>query len=105
MSIFLLQYQSSDFRVRYSLFCSSDSFISLQYLKNQIYELSVKDDGIGFPVEIDPNKTKSMGLRLVNILTDQICGKVTFYRTKGTAVKIQFERLLIKEEIQLNKNK
>jgi len=54
------------------------------------YMLNVKDDGIGFPKDLDYKKTRSLGLQLVNSLTDQIGGSVALDRTKGTTFKITF---------------
>jgi two-component sensor histidine kinase len=36
----------------------------------------VKDNGIGFPEDIDFQKTDSLGLQLVNSLTSQIDGEI-----------------------------
>ncbi|MDY9922851.1 sensor histidine kinase [Methanobacterium sp.] len=55
------------------------------------YRLTVTDNGVGFPENIDYKNTKSLGLRLVNILTDQIDGNIELKRDKGTEFTIEFE--------------
>ena len=40
------------------------------------YKLSVYDNGIGFPESLDYHKTKSLGMFIVNSLTDQIGGEI-----------------------------
>jgi PAS domain S-box-containing protein len=55
------------------------------------YLLEVKDNGIGFPEDIDYKNTDSLGLQLVNNLTEQIDGKIEFNHTSGTSFKIIFE--------------
>lgn len=55
------------------------------------YRLTVTDNGVGFPENIDYRKTKSLGLRLVNILTDQIDGTMEFNGENGTQFCIEFE--------------
>nr|WP_319374642.1 histidine kinase dimerization/phosphoacceptor domain -containing protein [uncultured Methanobacterium sp.] len=55
------------------------------------YRLTVTDNGVGFPENIDYRKTKSLGLRLVNILTDQIDGTMEFNGENGTQFGIEFE--------------
>lgn len=55
------------------------------------YALSVADDGIGFPEDLDYKKTESLGLRLVNILTDQIDGEIKLKLDNGTEFIIEFE--------------
>jgi two-component sensor histidine kinase len=55
------------------------------------YRLSVNDNGVGFPENLDYKNTKSLGLRLVNILTDQIDGNIELKRDNGTEFTIEFE--------------
>lgn len=55
------------------------------------FRLTVTDNGVGFPENIDYRKTKSLGLRLVNILTDQIDGTMEFNGENGTQFGIEFE--------------
>jgi two-component system, sensor histidine kinase PdtaS len=58
---------------------------------NNIYTLSVEDDGIGFPEDIDLENTNSLGLRLINTLTEQIKGKMYIKGGNGTSFKIEFK--------------
>lgn len=59
---------------------------------NKIYELIIKDNGIGFSKDIDIRNTKSLGLRLVTILAeDQLEGSITLGRQQGTKFQIQFK--------------
>ena len=59
--------------------------------QNDKYILEVKDDGIGFPKDINYKKTDSLGLRLVTSLTEQIEGEIEFNKTSGTSFKIIFK--------------
>jgi two-component sensor histidine kinase/HAMP domain-containing protein len=55
--------------------------------------LSVSDDGVGLPEELDPKTHDGIGLSLVRMLTKQIDGELTLKREKGTGVFIQlFEK-------------
>lgn len=54
-------------------------------------ELIIGDNGIGLPKEFDFRNTKTLGLDLVNSLTDQIDGAIELDRSKGTEFKITFE--------------
>ena len=58
--------------------------------KDHHYEFIVKDNGIGFPEDIDFKKTDSLGLLIVNSLTDQIDGEITLDKNNGTEFKIKF---------------
>jgi two-component sensor histidine kinase len=55
-----------------------------------IVNLVVKDNGIGLPADIDFRETKSLGLQLVRLLTQQVHGKIEINRSKGTTVTITF---------------
>jgi PAS domain S-box-containing protein len=55
-----------------------------------IFQLAVRDDGIGFPKNMDFRNTKTLGLQLVNILTNQLKGTITLDRGCGTSFTIRF---------------
>jgi PAS domain S-box-containing protein len=56
---------------------------------NQI-ALTVSDNGIGFPEQVDFRKSPSLGLTLVNSLVGQLEGSIELDRSKGTAFTIRF---------------
>jgi PAS domain S-box-containing protein len=60
---------------------------------NDHYEFTVKDNGIGFPEDLDYQNTDSLGLQIVNSLTDQIDGEIELDRNNGTEFKITFKEL------------
>ena len=55
------------------------------------YLLEVKDNGIGFPKDINYQNTDSLGLRLINSLTEQIDGNIQLNNNSGTSFKIIFK--------------
>jgi len=53
--------------------------------------LTVSDDGVGMPEQIDCNSTDTLGLRLVRILTEnQLKGRITHNAHNGSAFVITF---------------
>ena len=54
------------------------------------YTLKVSDNGIGFPEDLDFRNTQSLGLQLVNNLTNQLDGTIVLGRTGGTTFSITF---------------
>ncbi|PKL66588.1 MAG: hypothetical protein CVV28_09295 [Methanobacteriales archaeon HGW-Methanobacteriales-1] len=60
------------------------------------FEFSVKDNGIGFPKDLDFHNTNSLGMQMVTSLTDQIDGEIELNRSQGTEFKITFKDLDIK---------
>jgi two-component sensor histidine kinase len=61
--------------------------------------LIIRDSGIGLSEDLDLNKTKSMGLTLVNALVMQLDGKMELQRDGGTAFKIKFKELEYKKRM------
>ncbi len=54
------------------------------------YTFIVSDNGVGIPEEIDFENTETLGLQLVNILVDQLDGKIELKRDNGTEFTISF---------------
>ena len=52
--------------------------------------LVVRDNGIGFPDEIDFRHTESLGLQLIAMLTEQLQGTITLERADGTTFTLTF---------------
>ncbi|MEG3988990.1 PAS domain S-box protein [Microcoleus sp. S28C3] len=55
--------------------------------------LLVKDNGIGFPQNLDFRKTNSMGFQVVCTLTEQLEGNIELSRQNGTAFHLKFNEL------------
>jgi PAS domain S-box-containing protein len=54
------------------------------------FHLAVADTGIGLPSDFDVDKSKSLGLRLVNILArDQLKGSISVREGEGTEISIR----------------
>ncbi len=64
--------------------------IGLKRVGENQYKLVVSDDGIGLPEELDFRNTDSLGLQLVNTLTNQLQGGIEVEKNNGTTFKITF---------------
>lgn len=53
--------------------------------------LTVKDDGVGFPEDLNFRTAKTLGSKLINSLTNQIEGEIKLDRSKGTKFQIKFK--------------
>ena len=59
------------------------------------YEMYLGDNGIGFPEDVDPSKTKSLGLKLIHNLARQLRGNIVRDASKkGTYYQITFEEVI-----------
>ena len=53
--------------------------------------LSVEDSGVGIPGDLDVNTSKSLGLKLVRLLTHQLCGSFELVKSNpGTLARLRF---------------
>jgi len=62
------------------------------------YLLVVGDDGIGLPEKYDYKNIDTLGLQLVDILTQQLKGSVELNRNHGTSFKVTFPNLDLKKD-------
>lgn len=69
--------------------------VKLAALDDGKFELEVKDDGKGMDEEINFEETESIGLSLVNTLTQQLNGKLDLESSNGTSFKITFYDKLV----------
>ncbi len=66
-------------------------WLVLKPCDNGNMELTLGDDGIGFPKDLDIRRTQSLGLQLVTTLAEkQLGGAIEIDRTKGTVFKMIF---------------
>lgn len=54
------------------------------------YILEVADDGIGIPASIDMKNPNSLGLQLLEMLTEQLGGSLNLDRSNGTKFTVRF---------------
>src|SRR5262249_59047472 len=59
-------------------------YIDLRSGGDNRYVLTVRDDGVGFPRDLDFQNTESLGLQIVTALTRQLEGTIELGPKKGT---------------------
>ena len=59
-------------------------------LENKNCEIIVKDDGVGIPEDFNIDDTKSLGLKLINLMIKQIKGRIEIISKNGTEFRIMF---------------
>jgi two-component sensor histidine kinase/CBS domain-containing protein len=67
--------------------------IDIYPIEEKKFRLVVKDNGIGFPQNIDFQNTESLGLQLVCTFVEQLEGTIELEPTDGTTFIITFEEL------------
>ena len=69
--------------------------IKLMDLPKSKYEIYLGDNGIGFPEDVNPKNSKSLGLKLIHNLSRQLRGTIERdLATKGTYYRIVFEEII-----------
>ena len=58
--------------------------------QESLFSLTISDNGKGIPDNIKLENFESLGLKLVNILVDQLDGKIELERAHGTEFRIIF---------------
>lgn len=69
---------------------SGEICINLYVHNDKHLALSISDNGIGFPQNLDFQNTETLGLQLVTALTGQLSGSIEIERNMGTKFKIIF---------------
>jgi PAS domain S-box-containing protein len=64
--------------------------IRFQTVVGSVFEVVVRDNGIGFPDGVDFTSVASMGMTLINNLVEQLEGTITIERNHGTLFRLQF---------------
>jgi PAS domain S-box-containing protein len=67
--------------------------ISIRFHRNSEgqFSLEVEDNGVGLPEDLDPAATTSLGMQLINILSEQLGGEHRVYTDGGTRYVMRFE--------------
>jgi ligand-binding sensor domain-containing protein/two-component sensor histidine kinase len=65
-------------------------YIRMKHYDNQRIKLCVKDEGKGFPVDIDVDNSSSLGMSLIKGLTQQLDGTIVIESADGVRIDIEF---------------
>ncbi len=78
--------------LKYAFPDSRKGTVAVNFSKKETeFKLIVKDNGIGFPENIDFKNTDSLGFQLITSLTGQIDGKIDLDKKNGTCFSISFK--------------
>ena len=81
------------FSFKYAFNGKSNGIINIHFnnIKEDGFKLIVSDDGIGIPDHIDITKTKSLGMKILHKLVQQIEGELQSDFSEGTKFTITFK--------------
>lgn len=68
-------------------------WVTIDRTADQHFVLTVRDNGVGFPKELDFRNTESLGLELVCIFTEQLEGSIELVDGEGTQFTVAFQEI------------
>lgn len=71
---------------------NGEILISLKAINEKLI-LHIRDNGIGLPENLDITKIKSLGMKLIQVLADQIDGELEIISEMGTAYTLSFSEM------------
>ena len=64
--------------------------ISLKHYDNDMLQLKVADNGKGLPADVDIKHSKSLGLQLIKLFSEQLEGDLYFINSNGLEITLNF---------------
>jgi two-component sensor histidine kinase len=66
--------------------------VSLGFLRlgENSYELTIRDDGVGLPLDFDPSRSQSLGMTLIEGFSDQLGGQLSIMSQAGLTIQLTF---------------
>lgn len=65
--------------------------VSIKELDNDFLSIEYRDNGPGLPVDFDVKSTDTLGIQLINALTEQLDGKLTYQNGNGALFQFTFK--------------
>jgi two-component sensor histidine kinase len=81
---------SNSFKYAFPTGLDGQITITMNRTQGGKYLLTIADNGIGFPGDVDFRQTRSLGLQLVTVLAEQLQGDIVLTTTAGTLFSISF---------------
>jgi PAS domain S-box-containing protein len=80
--------------LKYAFVNGGDGVVTIEFKKvDHNYIFMIKDNGVGLPEGFDYKNSDSLGLQLVNNLSEQIDAEIELNTTDGTEFKIKFKEI------------
>ncbi len=70
-------------------------WVTVKSINEEDYKLVIQDNGKGFSIDADPVNNKSLGFKLVNILSKQLRGSFNMTSDNGAKFEVKFKDLRI----------
>lgn len=64
--------------------------VELKEEENQKYQLLIRDDGIGFPANLNPQRSRTLGMSMMRGLCEQIEGTLEIRQQNGVYISVVF---------------
>lgn len=64
--------------------------VSFRQTKEQTYQLTISDNGVGLPTALDIRRSDTLGMTMMRGLSQQIDGQLTVYQDQGVHIQLLF---------------
>ncbi len=64
--------------------------VELTEVTKQTYRLTIGDDGVGLPPDLNPNRSRTLGMSLIRGLSKQLGGKLQISQLNGVQISLTF---------------
>jgi len=80
--------------IKYAFPNGRSGIVKIAFLEkvNKECRLIIADNGVGLPANFNPEDTESLGMSLMNGLTDQLNGKIEMWNDEGLTLEVSFIR-------------
>ncbi|GAB3276669.1 hypothetical protein GCM10027347_50340 [Larkinella harenae] len=65
-------------------------YVELESIGNQTYRLSIGDNGVGFPPDLNPDRSHTLGMSLIRGLSKQLGGQLQINQLEGVQISLTF---------------
>ena len=90
---------SNSLKHAFPLNSKGEIYIGLTLDLDNMYTLTVSDNGIGLPPDIGYREAKTLGLKLIATLSKQLQGEIELNRERGTEFKITFPSIFYRKRV------
>ena len=81
-----------------------NGFIAIELTNpdRKTYRLTIRDNGIGLPVDVNPNQSQTLGMSLIRGLSKQLEGSLQIERNDGVQISLLFTAEKVDHETVIN---
>ena len=83
-----------------------NGFIAIALIKpdSKTYRLTIRDNGVGLPADVNPNRSRTLGMSLIRGLSKQLKGTLQIDQNDGVQISLLFPAERIEHDVVINQS-